>query len=95
VFQGLDNSKESIALSAVLDALSWRYVLEQPVDTAIERPGRRIVVYARFDSLGEYAFWFTRIEQEIDSFIIPPVLICDDDPAIVNWALLAESSAST
>jgi hypothetical protein len=44
----LDNSRESVALSWVVKALTWPHALERSGDPGYLRPGRRVIVYPKF-----------------------------------------------
>jgi hypothetical protein len=50
VFESLDNSREFVALSAVLEALAWRHAMEEPQDPDFKRPGQRVIVYPKLVS---------------------------------------------
>jgi hypothetical protein len=43
----MDDGNESVALSAILEALSWRYALEMTSDPNYQRCGQRIIVYPK------------------------------------------------
>jgi hypothetical protein len=46
--QKLDGSRESIALSGVVDVLIWRHAVETSIDPDFKRLGRRVIVYPKF-----------------------------------------------
>jgi hypothetical protein len=45
---GLDSSRESVALSAVVEAVAWRHALENASDLSFQRRGQRVIVYPKF-----------------------------------------------
>jgi hypothetical protein len=50
---GLGKSREEVALSGIVDVLKWRHALETSQDPNYQRPGQRVIVYAKFlDNLG-------------------------------------------
>jgi hypothetical protein len=53
VHEGLDSSRESVALFGIYDALSWRRAMEISMGPNYRRPGQRIIAYPKFlDKLG-------------------------------------------
>jgi hypothetical protein len=46
--EGLDSSRESVALSGVYNALVWRHAMETSMDPNYKRRGQRVIVYPRF-----------------------------------------------
>jgi hypothetical protein len=53
VHEGLDSSRESVALFGIYDALSWRREMEISMGPNYRRLGQRIIVYPKFlDMLG-------------------------------------------
>jgi hypothetical protein len=47
-FDGMDYGKESVVLSAVEQAVTWRHALENTTDPSFQRKGQRVIVYAKF-----------------------------------------------
>jgi hypothetical protein len=45
---GMDNGKETVALWAIADALSWTHALENTSDPNFQRRGQRIILYPKF-----------------------------------------------
>jgi hypothetical protein len=45
---GLGTSREEIALSGIVDVLSWRHVFEKAEDQSLPRPVQRVIVYPKF-----------------------------------------------
>jgi hypothetical protein len=45
---GLGNSREEVALSGIVDLLTWRHALEPSQDSNYLRPSQRVVVYPKF-----------------------------------------------
>jgi hypothetical protein len=45
---GMDNGKESVALSAIAEAVASRHALENAGDPSYQRSGQRIIVYSKF-----------------------------------------------
>jgi hypothetical protein len=43
----MDNGNESVALSGIVEALSWRHVLKMTSDPGHQRRGQRIIVYPK------------------------------------------------
>jgi hypothetical protein len=53
VVEGLDDSRESVALSGVYEALAWRHAMGTSIDPNYKRSGQRVIVYPKFlDKLG-------------------------------------------
>jgi hypothetical protein len=48
VLEGMDSGKESVAISAIAEALSWRYALENVSDPDYQLVGKRVIVYPAF-----------------------------------------------
>jgi hypothetical protein len=48
VAEGLDDSRESVALSGVYDALAWGHAMENSMDPNCKRTVRRVSVYPKF-----------------------------------------------
>jgi hypothetical protein len=47
VLEGMDTGKESVILSAIAEAVTWRHAMEQATDPDFKRPGQRIIVYPK------------------------------------------------
>jgi hypothetical protein len=48
VLEWMDNRKESVALSAIKEAVAWRNILENVSDPNYLRRGQRVIVYPKF-----------------------------------------------
>jgi hypothetical protein len=47
VLEGMDTGKESVIISAIAEAVTWRHAMERATDPNFTRPGQRIIVYPK------------------------------------------------
>jgi hypothetical protein len=57
VLGGMDSSRESVALSAIAEAVAWRHALEDVSDPNYQWRSQRIIVYPKF--LSKFAMVMT------------------------------------
>jgi hypothetical protein len=103
-----DSSRESVALSAVCDAIAWRHALEINSDLDLLRTQQRVIVYptilkgmmrilesgdCRTDPDGGRESIYPKIAEEFHTYAYPPVLLCEDSPATKEWPGLSEHVA--
>jgi hypothetical protein len=50
VLDGIDSSRESVALSAIAETVACRHVLEKTSDPDYKRRGQRLIIYPKFSS---------------------------------------------
>jgi hypothetical protein len=48
VLDGMDNGRESVAFSAIVEAVAWRHALENASDPNYLRRGQRVIVHPKF-----------------------------------------------
>jgi hypothetical protein len=108
VYCEADNSRKSVALSAVYDAIAWRHALEINSDPNFRRTQQRVIVYPTVlkgmmealesgscssDSEGGRLQIYAKITEEFRLYARPPVFLCEDDPATKAWPGLSEHVA--
>jgi hypothetical protein len=101
----MDMGKESVILSAIAEAVTWRHAMEQATDPDFKRPGQRIIVYPKSltkfseclqrgdygpDLEGGHEVAYERITAECSTFVNCPIFLPEDSPSVGNWPVLAE-----
>jgi hypothetical protein len=99
VYFDADNSKKSVALSALYAAVAWRHALEIVSGVNFLRLQQRAIVYPKIlqgrdssiDFGGNRQKLYEEVAKECAKFAHPPVFLCEDDPATKQWPELSEN----
>jgi hypothetical protein len=87
VYFDADNSKKSVAISALCDAVAWRRALEIVSDEILQGCD------SNTDFEGNRQKLYEEIAKECATFAHPPVFLCENDPATKQWPGLSENVA--
>jgi hypothetical protein len=106
IMDGMDTGRESVILSAIAEAVTWRHAMEQATDPNFKRPGQRVIVYpksmTKFSEClrrgdysseleGGHAFAYERIAAECTTFANCPIFLPEDSLNFGSWPVLAEN----
>jgi hypothetical protein len=99
VYFGADNSKKSVALSALYEAVAWRHAMEMVSGVNFLRLQLRVIVCPKIlqgcDSNTDREWnrekLYEGIAKECASFAHSPIFPCEDDPATKQWPGLSEN----
>jgi hypothetical protein len=106
VLDGMDASPESVILSAIAEAVTWKHAMEMATDPNFKRPGQRVVIYPKtftnftevlrqrdyyLDSEGGHEIAYERIATSCSTFENCPIFLSEDSVEIGNWPVLAEN----
>jgi hypothetical protein len=105
VLDGMDTSPESVVLSAIAEAVTWKHAMEMATDPNFRRPAQRIVIYPKTltkstevlrqgdyspDSEGGHLLAYERIATECSTFANCPIFLAEDSAETGNWPVLME-----
>jgi hypothetical protein len=109
VLDGMDSSRESVALSAIADAVGWRHALEITSDPNYRRRCQRVIMYPRLpkfstlmitgnvglDMDGGHDIAYERIMNECQTWHedCRPLFMPEDSSDLARWPALAQHAA--